>query len=86
MCIEWVGPNYQLLAIFGLVFATAWQTQNVRIGAGVGGFFYIGSAFYGTLMWRAGLRKVPLYWPVGVKWTVVWELYFSMFICLSYRT
>ena len=42
----------------------AWQTQNLRIGAGVGGFFYLGSVFYGALMWRAGLRKVLMYWQV----------------------
>ena len=77
ICTEWVGPNYQLFAVFGLLFATAWQTQNMRVGTGVAAFFYIGSALYGSLVWRAGLRKVPLYWQeavMGVLFLVLWAI------------
>ena len=77
VCTEWVAPNYQLLVIFGLVFATAWQTQNMRIGAGVGGFFYLGSVFFGWLVWRAGLRKVPVYWQevaIGSLLFLLWAI------------
>ncbi|GAX79598.1 hypothetical protein CEUSTIGMA_g7039.t1 [Chlamydomonas eustigma] len=77
VCTELVGPNYQLFSLLGLLWATAWQTRNMLIGAGGAGFFYIGSVFYGSLAWRAGLRKVPVYWQevvMGAIFFLLWAI------------
>lgn len=67
---EIYGPNYQLILIFGLIYATAWQTRNMLMGCGVAAFFYLGSMFYGCMAWRAGLRKVAMYWQEAVMATI----------------
>ena len=74
---EIFGPNYQLLLIFGLIYATAWQTRNMLMGCGVAAFFYLGSMFYGCMAWRAGLRKVAMYWQEAVMaaiFLILWAI------------
>lgn len=63
---EVFGPNFQLILVFGIIWATAWSTKNMLTGCGVAAFFYMGSMFYGYMAWRAGLRKVAMYWQEAV--------------------
>ncbi len=28
VCTEWLGPNYQLFSLIGLIFAVSWQVQT----------------------------------------------------------
>jgi hypothetical protein len=62
VCEEWIGPNWQLLSVVGLLVAIGCTTSNIRIGAGFAAFWYLASMSYGYLAWRAGARKVQLYW------------------------
>uniref|UniRef100_A0A6U2I9K4 Uncharacterized protein n=1 Tax=Chlamydomonas euryale TaxID=1486919 RepID=A0A6U2I9K4_9CHLO len=80
LCTEVVGPNWQLLSVVGLVVAIAFTIDNMRIGTGFGCFFYIGSMSYGYLAWRAGTRKVPLYWQeavLAVMFLVLWAISYA---------
>ncbi len=51
----------------------------MRIGCGFGGFFYLGSGFYGALAWRAGARRVPVYWQ-----EVAWGTLLFLLWAISY--
>jgi hypothetical protein len=74
---EIFGPNCQLILIFGIVYATAWSTKNMLMGCGVAAFLYMGSMFYGCMAWRAGLRKVAMYWQEAVMaaiFLILWAI------------